>query len=554
MAAQLSSWWRNAAIYQVYPRSFQDSNGDGEGDLQGVISRLDYLKSLSIDALWLSPFYTSPNIDGGYDVSNPRDVDPRFGSMRDAEELIREAHKRDLKIIVDIVPNHFSTEHVWFKEALASTPGSQARARFHFYDGRGQSGEIPPNNWCSIFGGPAWSRVHESDGSLGQWYLHLFDSTQADLNWENSDVHADFERTLRFWLEKGVDGFRIDVAHGLAKDEILNDHRDPEALSRALRLDVSEMAQEERESLLLDVPFFDREGVHEIYRNWRKIFDSYPGERMSVAEAWVYPSSRGTRYVRSDELHQIFNFDFLIAEWNADFLRAAIDKTLNEVSQVQAPPTWVLCNHDSPRLVTRLGGGELGEKKARAMALLTHALPGGIYIFQGEELGLEDAILPDNARQDPVFFRTKGADKGRDGARVPLPWIADEKNFGFTEGKPWLPMPSEWSKKSVDLQTKTHESFLEMYRKSLSIRSNHPALKPRISRDVSSEISWLPIQPGVLAFTREPGFTLLSNCNDDPIRVEISGEILLASQSGVTQKDGFTTLPAHTTCWINRTP
>jgi len=429
MTPQLSSWWRNAAIYQVYPRSFQDTNGDGEGDLQGVISRLDYLKSLGIDAIWLSPFYTSPNNDGGYDVANPRNVDPRFGTLSDAEELIRAAHNKGLKIIVDIVPNHFSTEHEWFKEALANPPGSQARSRFHFYDGRGESGEIPPNNWCSIFGGPAWSRVTESDGTPGQWYLHLFDSTQADLNWENSDVHEDFEKTLRFWLDKGVDGFRIDVAHGLAKEEILKDHRDPEGLTRALRLDVSDMPRHERESLLSDVPFFDREGVHEIYRQWRKVFDSYPGERMSVAEAWVHPSSRATRYVRSDELHQIFNFDFLIAEWSAEFLRSAIDKTLNEVSEVQAPPTWVLCNHDSPRLVSRLGGGDLGAKKARAMALLTHALPGGIYIFQGEELGLEDANLPDEVRQDPVFFRTKGADKGRDGARVPIPWRADDENF-----------------------------------------------------------------------------------------------------------------------------
>jgi len=319
-----SQWWREAAIYQVYPRSFQDSNGDGEGDLNGVISRLGYLKELGIDAIWLSPFYTSPNNDGGYDVADPRDVDPRFGNLGDAINLIERAHEIGLKIIVDIVPNHFSTEHRWFKEALASKPGSQARSRFHFYDGRGEHGEIPPNNWCSIFGGPAWTRIRESDGSEGQWYLHLFDSTQADLNWENPEVWSDFESTLRFWLDKGVDGFRIDVAHGLAKDEILKDHRDPEGLTRALRLDVSDMAREERESLLSDVPFFDREGVHEIYRRWRKIFDSYPGERMSVAEAWVHPSSRAVRYVRSDELHQIFNFDFLIAEWDAEFLKSAI--------------------------------------------------------------------------------------------------------------------------------------------------------------------------------------------------------------------------------------
>ncbi len=554
MTPQLSSWWRNAAIYQVYPRSFQDTNGDGEGDLRGVISQLDYLKSLGIDAIWLSPFYTSPNNDGGYDVANPRNVDPRFGTLSDAEELIRAAHNKGLKIIVDIVPNHFSTEHEWFKEALANPPGSQARSRFHFYDGRGESGEIPPNNWCSIFGGPAWSRVTESDGTPGQWYLHLFDSTQADLNWENSDVHEDFEKTLRFWLDKGVDGFRIDVAHGLAKEEILKDHRDPEGLTRALRLDVSDMPRDERESLLSDVPFFDREGVHEIYRQWRKVFDSYSGERMSVAEAWVHPSSRATRYVRSDELHQIFNFDFLIAEWNAEFLRSAIDKTLNEVSEVQAPPTWVLCNHDSPRLVSRLGGGDLGAKKARAMALLTHALPGGIYIFQGEELGLEDANLPDEVRQDPVFFRTKGADKGRDGARVPIPWRADDENFGFTTGKPWLPMPRQWSEMSVESQTQESGSFLHLYRKSLSIRAKHPALKQKNSIDVSSEISWIPTQAGVLAFERKPGFTLIANCNDFSCDVEISGEILLASQPGVTQKDGVTTLPAHTTCWINRTP
>ena len=551
MSDSQSSWWRNAAIYQVYPRSFQDSNGDGEGDLQGVISRLDYLKALGIDAIWLSPFYTSPNNDGGYDIANPRDVDPRFGSMKDAEELIHKAHNLGLKIIVDIVPNHFSTEHPWFKEALESQPGSHTRARFHFYDGRGHNGEIPPNNWCSIFGGPAWSRVTELDGSLGQWYLHLFDSTQADLNWENPEVHEDFERTLRFWLDKGVDGFRIDVAHGLAKDEILKDHRNPEGLTRALRLDVSDMPRAERESLLADVPFFDREKVHDIYRKWRQIFDSYSGDRMSVAEAWVHPSSRATRYVRSDELHQIFNFDFLIAEWNADFLRAAIDKTLIEVAAVEAPPTWVLCNHDSPRLVTRLGGGVSGAMKARAMALLTQALPGGIYIYQGEELGLEDAQLPDEVRQDPVFFRTQGIDKGRDGARVPIPWSNNKDNFGFTKGKPWLPLPEDWSDKSVDSQLAKSESTLELYRRSLSIRSSHPALKQKISRNVAGEISWLPTKPGVLAFTREPGFLLIANCNESPISIKVSGELLISSQPGVTEKDGFITLPAHTTCWIN---
>ena len=546
----LTHWWRNSAIYQVYPRSFQDSNGDGEGDLRGVISRLGYLKELGIDAIWLSPFYRSPNKDGGYDVSDPRDVDPRFGNMKDAEDLINAAHQHQIRIIVDIVPNHFSTEHLWFKEALASAPGSSARNRFHFYDGRGQSGEIPPNNWNSIFGGPAWTRITESDGRPGQWYLHLFDSTQADLNWDNGDVREDFERTLRFWLDKGVDGFRIDVAHGLVKDEILKDHRDPEALSRALRLDVSGMSREEREALMSDVPFFDREGVHEIYREWRRILDSYPGERMSVVEAFVYPSVRGSRYVRNDELHQIFNFDFLIADWDASTLKSAIDKTLREVSSVSAPPTWVLCNHDSPRVATRLGGGSIGIRKARAMALLIHALPGGIYIYQGEELGLEDAALPDEARQDPVFFRTKGADKGRDGARVPLPWNSDS-TFGFSSGKSWLPIPEIWRGKDVENQKSDSSSSLSLYKESLRIRSEHPALQKSDNHDSAQSLTWLPAPEGVLVFRREPGFILVANTTDQMQTLNIVGELLLASSSGVMCQDESFSIPSHTTCWIS---
>ena len=515
-----------------------------------MISRLGYLKELGIDAIWLSPFYRSPNKDGGYDVADPRDVDPRFGTMHDAEALIEQAHKNGLRIIVDIVPNHFSTEHRWFKEALSSAPGSTARQRFHFYDGRGEFGEIPPNNWNSIFGGPAWSRIIERNGQPGQWYLHLFDSTQADLNWDNSDVREDFEKTLRFWLDKGVDGFRIDVAHGLVKDDILKDHRDPEALSRALRLDVSGMSREEREALMTDVPFFDREGVHEIYREWRQILDSYSGERMSVAEAFVYPSIRGTRYVRSDELHQIFNFDFLIAEWNAQTLIAAIEKTLHEVSEVGAPPTWVLCNHDSPRVVTRLGGGELGARKARAMALLIHSLPGGIYIYQGEELGLEDAMLPDEARQDPVFFRTKGADKGRDGARVPIPWNS-ERTFGFTSARSWLPIPEEWRGKDVENQKLDSSSSLSLYKESLRIRASHPALQKSDSADVSQSITWLQAPDGVLAFRREPDFISVANTTDQEQTLEISGEILLTSSPGAVCINGGLLVPPHTTCWIS---
>lgn len=510
--------------------------------------RLDYLKSLGIDALWLSPFYKSPNKDGGYDVSDPRDVDPRFGNLADAKALIDAAHDRNLRVIFDIVPNHFSTEHIWFKEAINSPRGSSARSRFHFYDGRGEKGEIPPNNWNSIFGGPAWTRVVENDGSSGQWYLHLFDSTQADLNWENQEVKADFEKTLRFWLDLGVDGFRIDVAHGLAKETILEDHPDPQGLTRALRLDVSDMSQSDRERLLSDVPFFDREGVHDIYRSWRKIFDSYQGERISVAEAWVHPSSRAARYVRSDELHQIFNFDFLIAPWESQFLIDAIKRTLSEVGAVDAPPTWVLSNHDSPRLVTRLGGGELGERKARAFALLTHALPGGIYVFQGEELALIDGELSDSARQDPVFFRTDGKDKGRDGARIPLPWQSGV-NFGFSTGTPWLPIPSDWESKTVDQQINDEVSSLSLYKKSIEIRSNHPALK----KSYNYNIEWLSAPAGVIAFKRNPRFMLIANTNDYGVDIELgeSAELLLASNSEVLVEPGKIFVAGNTTCWLN---
>ena len=554
------NWWRNAAIYQIYPRSFADSNGDGEGDLNGIIKKIDYIRRLGVDAIWLSPFYKSPNKDGGYDVSVPRDVDPRFGTLKDAEQLITSAHDQGIRVIVDLVPNHFSTEHKWFQAALRSAPGSPERSRFHFYDGRGGSGEIPPNNWNSIFGGPAWTRIKEQNGEPGQWYLHLFDATQADLNWNNPEVHEDFEKTLRFWLERGVDGFRIDVAHGLVKDQILKDHRDPEGLSRALRLDVSDMKPEDREALLMDVPFFDREGVHDIYRNWRRVLEEFGPDRISVAEAWVHPSSRAARYVRSDELHQIFNFDFLIAPWQSDILIAAIRKTLEEVSSVGAPPTWVLCNHDSPRLVSRLGGGEIGREKARAFALLTQALPGGVYIYQGEELGLPDGELPDGSRQDPVFFRTKGRDKGRDGARVPFPWNSQPPFFGFSTGGSWLPMQSDWGQESVANQGTSSSSFLSLYLRSLEIRKDNPALQSNLSDDVRTSLRWLKVPAGVIGFERDPNFLLFANTNENECQIKLDGagyEILVASSSlssvrFSTQEGSHLLLPAHTTVWLQR--
>ena len=536
------TWWRDAAIYQIYPRSFQDTNGDGEGDLAGVIQGLPYLASLGVDALWLSPFYKSPNRDGGYDVSDPRDVDPRFGSLDDAKELIVKTHENGMRIIFDIVPNHFSSDHVWFQEALTSEPGSLSRNRFHFYDGRGPLGVEPPNNWNSVFGGPAWSRVKEADGSLGQWYLHLFDSSQPDLNWENPEVAQDFEKTLRFWLDLGIDGFRIDVAHGLAKDAISGNHPDPEGLTRALRLDVVDMDKTVRENLLKDIPFFDRDGVHQIYRQWRKILDSYHGDRMSVAEILVFPTIRGTRYVRPDELHQIFNFDFLVMPWDATLIKESIDRTLREVATVGAPATWVLCNHDSSRIVSRLGDWE----RAKALSMILHALPGGIYIYQGEELGLPDVDVPAEFRQDPVFFRSNGTDKGRDGCRVPLPWVSKSENYGFSTGSPWLPQPKTWADYAVDVESTDPDSFLNFYRKNLALRKSHPALGGEES------IQWIESPESVLHFRRSLGLQVISNLGAETYSLNFNSEveILHSSRAGVVVQGEVIEIPSNTTVWL----
>ena len=527
-----SQWWESAVFYQIYPRSFLDSNGDGEGDLAGITSRLSHVSELGADAIWLSPFYTSPNHDGGYDVADPRDVDPRHGTLADAKTLFDRAHELGLKILVDVVPNHFSDEHVWFQAALASPKGSPERARFHFLDGK--TSTTPPNNWISLFGGPAWTQVED-----GQWYLHLFDSSQPDLNWENEDINADFEKTLRFWIDLGADGFRIDVAHGLVKENITQDHYDPQGLSNALRLDV-EMSAEARGKLLASVPFFDRDGVHEIYRQWRTIFDSYDREIMAVAEAWVHPPERATLYVRPDELQQVFNFDLLVARFDDQEIFDCIDRTLTLIGGVGATPTWALSNHDTPRLVSRIG-----EKQARAMALFTYGLPGAAYIFQGQELGLPDAELLDSDRQDPAFFRTKGVQKGRDGARVPLPWKGETSPFGFTTGKPWLPIPQDWATKTFEKQSGDSASSLEMYRELLTLRKG---LNPTASdaRAVDDFI-WTqrPNGTGLIAYKR--GSTeIILNTSESDIVLKRTGRIIFSSEiSGMPT--AFTARPDSST-------
>ncbi|MBQ0892844.1 glycoside hydrolase family 13 protein [Micromonospora sp. U56] len=531
-----ADWWRSAVVYQVYVRSFADADGDGVGDLRGIRERLPYLRDLGIDALWLTPFYTSPQVDAGYDVADYRDVDPLFGTLTDFDAMITDAHALGLRIIIDLVPNHTSSAHPWFQAALAAGPGSPERELYLFADGRGEHGELPPNDWESIFGGPAWTRVPD-----GQWYLHLFDPAQPDLNWRHPRVRAEFENVLRFWLDRGVDGFRIDVAHGMIKAEGLPD------------VGFSSMTTGQRQSELLGkgrLPYFDQDEVHEIYRAWRPILDSYPGGRMAVAEAWAETPQRLARYIGPDELHQAFSFDFLDATWSADSFRKVIDTALAESTIVGAPTTWVLSNHDRQRHVTRYGDGEVGLRRARAAALLMLALPGCAYVYQGEELGLPEVLdLPDELRQDPAFLRTG---ESRDGCRVPIPWSGELAPYGFgPEGSElsWLPAPATWRALSVAAQTGVAGSTLELYRAALRIRHEHPALA-----GTTGGVTWLEGGPGMLAFSRTGGGTTLTcvvNISGAPAPVEGYGRPLVASE-GLTKQGPGHLLPVDAAAWFER--
>ncbi|WKV74377.1 glycoside hydrolase family 13 protein [Streptomyces sp. PCS3-D2] len=525
-------WWRDAVIYQVYPRSFADSNGDGMGDLEGIRSRLPYLKELGVDAVWLSPFYASPQADAGYDVADYRAIDPMFGTLHDADAVIREAHGLGLRIIVDLVPNHCSDQHEWFKQALREGPGSRLRERFHFRPGQGEDGELPPNDWESIFGGPAWTRVAD-----GEWYLHLFAPEQPDFNWEHPAVQDEFRSILRFWLDLGADGFRVDVAHGLVKAPGLPDLGARDQL-KLLGNDV--------------MPFFDQDGVHEIYRSWRRILDEYEGDRVLVAEAWTPTVERTARYVRPDEMQQAFNFQYLTTDWEATALREVIDGSLAAMRPVGAPTTWVLSNHDVTRHATRFanpaglgtqlrepGDRELGLRRARAASLLMLALPGSAYVYQGEELGLPDVTdLPDEVRQDPSFFRAAGQDGFRDGCRVPLPWSGTEAPYGFGTGGSWLPQPDSWAELSVEAQTGDPSSTLELYRTALRLRRERPDL------GAGDSVDWQDAPEGVLAF-RRGDFLCTANTTGTAVRLPVAGEALLSS--GATVEDGV--LPADTTVW-----
>jgi alpha-glucosidase len=525
-------WWRDAVIYQVYVRSFADSDGDGIGDLAGVRARLPHLAELGVDAVWLTPFYTSPMADFGYDVADYRDVDPIFGTLEDARALVRDAHGLGLRVIVDVVPNHTSDRHAWFQAALEAAPGAPERDRYIFRDGRGEDGALPPNDWESVFGGPAWTRLPD-----GQWYLHLFAPEQPDLNWENPEVRAEFEDVLRFWLDLGVDGFRVDVAHGMVKAPGLPDVGFSDQVTMLGRT---------------VLPYFDQDGVHEIHRSWRRLLDSYDGERIAVAEAWAPTQDRLALYVRPDELHQAFNFHYLTVDWDARAKREVIDASLLTAGQVGAPTTWVLSNHDVKRHVTRYGGGEVGLRRARAAVLLMLALPGSAYIYQGEELGLNEVLdLPEEYLQDPQ--RARDPESGRDGCRVPLPWSGDAPPFGFGPGgTSWLPMPPEWAGLTVERQSRDPESMLSLYRAALRVRREHPALG-------DGTLRWLVGPPGTLVFSREAPpadggrrITCAVNVSGRTVRIPSYGRPLLASAP--VRPDGeCLVLPPDTAVWCEVT-
>lgn len=532
-------WWRSAVIYQVYVRSFADGNGDGTGDLAGVRARLGYLKDLGVDAIWFNPWYPSPLADGGYDVQDYRDIDPRFGTLAEAEALIEEALALGIRTIIDVVPNHVSDQHPWFQAALAAGPGSPERERFWFHPGKGEYGDGIPTHWVSSFQGETWTRTTNPDGTPGEWYLHMFTPEQPDLNWNHPDVRREHEDILRFWFDRGVAGVRIDSAALLIKDA-----------------DLPEVGEKP------DHPTEDRDELHDVYRSWRAIADSYPGTRVLVGEIWVPDIDRFTAYLRPDEMHTAFNFDFLARPWGAASFRESISATLAAHAPVDAPSTWVLSNHDVTRPVTRYGredtafaflkkrfgvptDPQLGLHRARAAALLVAALPGSLYIYQGDELGLPEVEdLPLDLIEDPMHFRSGGTDPGRDGCRVPLPWSGTASPFGFgPDGSdPWLPQPAGWSGLSVAAQESDPESTLNLYRDALRLRRELPELG-------DGPLAWwddaVPGSADALAFRRGDDFACVVNTGDDPVPLPAGAALLLSSSP---LEHGA--LPGNATAWL----
>jgi alpha-glucosidase len=551
-------WWTDAVVYQLYPRSFADSNGDGCGDMEGIRQHLDYLADLGINAIWLTPCFPSPQRDHGYDVADYFDIEPTYGTLEDFDRLVADAAKRSIRILLDVVPNHCSSEHAWFRAALKAAPGSPERARFWFRDGKGPGGNEPPNNWRAIFGGPAWTRVTEVDGSPGQWYLHAFTPWQPDFNWYNPEVVDYFDRMLKFWFDRGVDGFRVDAVPVLGKHPDLPDMPPvPPGLTdgQAWRYNI--------------YGHFYKTG-HDVWKHWRTVIDEYerthPGRHLvTISESYGEPHAV-LDFLKGDEFHQSFAFDLMLITWLAAPMRKVITDSIDMLAAVGGTPAWTLNNHDTQRIVTRLGrlnandpaaftGSnlvytdapidlELGRRRARAAIALAAALPGALYVFQGEELGLEEYLdMPDDAREDPLFFRTNGKERGRDGCRIPLPWTDDATtSYGFSPAKvePWLPQPPHWGDSSVATEIDDAGSMLHLYR---TLLTHRPML--------SGDLLWVEIaDPNCLAFKRN-GVLVVANVGSAtvelPAELVAGRSVILATRPDTTSQR----LPSDTCVWLS---
>ena len=551
-----ADWWRSAVIYQVYPKSWADSDGDGFGDMAGIRGGLPYLARLGVDAVWFSPWYPSPQVDGGYDVADFRGIDPMFGTVAD----------------VELVPTPTTWASRSSSTSSRTTPPTgmrSSRRRGHragvpglgaVYCVRGAGdGSSPPNDWRSVFGGPAWDPVLDRAGQpSGWWYLHLFDSAQPDLNWGHPDVRADFVETLRFWFDRGIDGFRIDVAAGLVKAAGYPHSGENDGP----RLTLAEA---------LALPQWDQPDVHEIWREWRRVADAYSPPKAFVGEVWVGSDLSLAQYIRSDELHTAFNFNFLKCPWDAAEMRTIIDASLGTAGSVGAPTTWVLENHDVPRVTTKyaieatgtrmpefntapvpdvLADHARGLARARAALVFMLGLPGSAYIYQGQELGLEEVVdLPADRRQDPAFHRTAGLEGYRDGCRVPIPWAIEGPSFGFSpNGSSWLPMPEHWGALSVEAQTGDPGSMLELTRRMLRMRRSEPALG-------DGDMTWVSA-PGdsclVLrrpAGEHEPHVLVAMNLGEAPALVP-AAEVLASSSGALEPTQEGIRLPPDTAAWL----
>jgi len=493
-----TSWWQRAVVYQIYPRSFAaGQGGSGVGDLAGIIEHLDHIAWLGADAIWLSPVFRSPMADFGYDVSDFCDIDPVFGTLADLDRLVAEAHDRGMKVLLDWVPNHTSEQHPWFVESRSSRTNPKA----DWYVWRDE----PANNWVAAF--PPGERAWHWDEGRGQWYLRTFAHQQPDLNWDVSEVEAAMHATLRFWLDRGIDGFRMDVVHLIGKDIGRDDPA--EAVARGWP----------------HVPYNDIDITHDRLRRIRAVLDEYPGERTSVGEVYLLDEAAVARYYGAgDELHMSFNFPFLWAGAEASSLRGRITRTLEHLAPIGAWPTWVLSNHDVPRHRERHGGDE---RVARIMCLVLLTLPGTPFLYQGEELGLVDADVPPDQQVDPG---------GRDGCRAPIPWSAEPLHGWPTE--PWLPFPPESDVRNVATMRDDPASILHLYRDALALRRGQDDL-------IGGRLEPLDLGGSVLAHRRGDGWIVVANFGD--AAVDLTDAVVVAISSCRTL-DGATvrSVPALT--------